>query len=812
MDTPWYISYFICVACSLSKIYALTDSITTSQSLRDGETLVSNGGSFELGFFSPGSSKERYLGIWYRNIPIRTVVWVANRGTPISDNSSSLKINSNGSVVLSNENSSVVWSTSSTRASQDLVLQLLDSGNLVLRDNKDAKADFYMWQSFDYPSDTLLPGMKFGWDLRISLNRRLSSWKSSDDPSPGQLSSGVELDPYPQAVMWKGTRKYFRGGPWNGVRFSGAPELKPNPVFAFKFISNQDEVYYMYELLNKSVISRLVLNETTSTRERYVWVEAEQSWKLYASVPRDYCDNYGLCGANGICVISDSPVCQCLEGFKPKLAQSWNAMDWSQGCIRDEPWDCTEKHDFVKFSGLKLPDTMHSWVNKSMNLRECREACLKNCSCTAYTNLNITGHGTGCALWFGDLVDIRRLFDGGQDLYIRMRASKRANRSLVIVAVIVAPIASICGVLLVIYHVFRLKMKAKGRNEEDDSRNVANEEDLDLPLLDLATVSRATDNFSINKKLGEGGFGPVYKGTLSDGQSIAVKRLSISSGQGLNEFKNEVKLIAKLQHRNLVKLLGCCIDGNEKILIYEYMPKGSLDLILFDQTRGSALDWLKRFSIVCGIARGLVYLHQDSRLRIIHRDLKASNILLDNELNPKISDFGMARTFGGDQSEDNTRRIVGTYGYMAPEYAVYGLFSVKSDVFSFGILLLEIVSGKKNREFVHPQNLHNFIGYAWKLWMEGRPLDLIDRMADDMLVQPEIMRCIHVGLLCIQQNPDDRPTMSTVVLMLNGESVLPQPKQPGFLIDLVPSETCSSSSKNESFSVNDFSITTMEAR
>ncbi|KAL3503315.1 hypothetical protein ACH5RR_037764 [Cinchona calisaya] len=184
--------------------------------------------------------------------------------------------------------------------------------------------------------------------------------------------------------------------------------------------------------------------------------------------------------------------------------------------------------------------------------------------------------------------------------------------------------------------------------------------DLDLPLFEFSRIIEATNNFSINNKLGEGGFGPVYKGHLEEGQEIAVKRLSENSMQGLDEFKTEVICIAKLQHRNLVKLLGCCIEGVEKILIYEYMPNKSLDFFIFDQSRSGLLDWPKRFHIIQGIARGILYLHQDSRLRFIHRDIKASNILLDADMNPKISDFGTARSFGGNQTEANTCRIVGT--------------------------------------------------------------------------------------------------------------------------------------------------------
>ncbi|XP_075664880.1 cysteine-rich receptor-like protein kinase 10 [Castanea sativa] len=300
---------------------------------------------------------------------------------------------------------------------------------------------------------------------------------------------------------------------------------------------------------------------------------------------------------------------------------------------------------------------------------------------------------------------------------------------------------------------------------------------------DLVTIETVTNKFSDDNKIGKGGFGTVYKGTFSNGQEIAVKRLSKSSVQGAIEFKNEIVLVAKLQHRNLVRLLGFCLEGEEKILIYEYVPNRSLDYFLFDSGRQGQLDWSSRYKIIGGIARGILYLHEDSRLRIIHRDLKASNVLLDANMNPKISDFGMARIFVADQAQGNTNRIVGTYGYMSPEYAMQGRFSVKSDVFSFGVLILEIISGKKNNCFYQSEHDEDLLSYTWKQWKNGTPIELLDPTIRGSHSRNEVIRCIHIGLLCVQENPANRPTMATVVLMLDSYSVsLQLPQQPAFLL------------------------------
>ncbi|KAD7117327.1 hypothetical protein E3N88_04595 [Mikania micrantha] len=300
---------------------------------------------------------------------------------------------------------------------------------------------------------------------------------------------------------------------------------------------------------------------------------------------------------------------------------------------------------------------------------------------------------------------------------------------------------------------------------------------------DFNIVKAATNDFSEENKLGRG-FGTVYKGKLRDGKQIAVKRLARDFGQGDQEFKNEVLLVAKLQHRNLVQLIGFSIEASERLLIYEYMPNASLDQFIFDPSKCTILDWEKRYNIIKGIAKGLLYLHEDSRLKIIHRDMKASNVLLDAQMTPKIADFGMARLFKAEETQGDTSRIVGTYGYMAPEYAMHGQFSVKSDVFSYGVLLLEMVTGQKNQRFQNGESIEDFLSFAWKSWKNGTTANIIDpilKTGSGSL--RDIIRSVHIGLLCVQENVVNRPTMASVVLMLNSFSItLPLPKEPAFFM------------------------------
>ncbi|XP_019174895.1 PREDICTED: cysteine-rich receptor-like protein kinase 10 [Ipomoea nil] len=336
---------------------------------------------------------------------------------------------------------------------------------------------------------------------------------------------------------------------------------------------------------------------------------------------------------------------------------------------------------------------------------------------------------------------------------------------------------------------------------------------------DFSTIKSITNCFSPANKIGEGGYGVVYKGRLPNGQEVAVKRLSRTSTQGAVEFKNEVALVAKLLHRNLVKLLGFCLEGEEKILIYEFVPNKSLDYFLFDPSKKQLLNWFTRFKIILGIARGLLYLHEDSLLKIIHRDLKASNVLLDEDMNSKISDFGLARIFMVDQTQGNTSRVIGTYGYMSPEYVMHGLFSVKIDVFSFGVLLLEIITGKRNNSlFMQSTGAKDLLSYAWKHWREDRALEMVDQSLGGLYSRNEVIQCIHVGLLCVQEDVDERPTMANVVLMLNSFSAsMKTPNPPAFFnggIEKISArqEADQSKSKSQPLSVNEISTSELYPR
>ncbi|XP_073353513.1 G-type lectin S-receptor-like serine/threonine-protein kinase B120 [Aegilops tauschii subsp. strangulata] len=642
---------------------ASDNRIVAGKPLSPGNVLVSQDGVFALGFFSPSNSTKNYhyVGIWYNRMPERTVVWVSNRAAPITTNLSSanLVVTNNSDIVLSDSNGRVLWTTNNSISMNSISVEAVldNTGNFILRSLADSAI---LWQSFDHPTDTLLPGM----NIRLSHNtlplQHLVSWKAQHDPSPGEFSYGADPSSLLQCFIWNGSRPHLRSPVWTNYLYMD----KFNKSAIYMALHHAgDEVYMSFGMPTGSFILLVRMQIDYLGKVNILsWDSNMSVWRALYAEPQHECNTYGYCGPYGYCDNTATvPVCKCLDGFEPRDGKGWIAGSFSQGCRPKEVRRCTHGDDFLAFPGMKVPDKFLHLPSRSFD--ECREDCRSNCSCVAYaysrmSNMDIDGDDTRCLVWMGDLIDMENNTQGGEDLYVRTRILQGDMKKITTLEIVLSVVSSflvlICVGLICIY-AFR--------------------------------------------------------------------------------------------------------DGTRKLL----------------------LNWSTRFKIIRGVARGLLYLHQDSRLMMIHRDLKASNILLNAEMSPKISDFGTARLFGVHEQEGHTNQVVGTFGYMSPEYAMEGIISVKSDVYSFGVLLLEIVSGMKigtTTPSAHAR-AHNLIDYAWSLRKDGKMMDLVDSSIVEGCSLVEPLRCIHIGLLSVQDDPDARPLMSLVIASLDNKDIeLPQPKEP----------------------------------
>ncbi|XXG68630.1 hypothetical protein AAC387_Pa06g1675 [Persea americana] len=367
---------------------------------------------------------------------------------------------------------------------------------------------------------------------------------------------------------------------------------------------------------------------------------------------------------------------------------------------------------------------------------------------------------------------------------VRPPATSTKNKKIGLIVGISVSIG-VVGVLSIFVFIWRKRSKMRSNDEDEDFLGM----DSRPNTFGYGELKTATEGFSPANKLGEGGFGPVYKGTLPDGRIVAVKQLSVASHQGKNQFVAEIATISAVQQRNLVKLYGCCIEGDERLLVYEYLENKSLDQALFGKSN-LHLNWATRFDICLGTARGLAYLHEESRPRIVHRDVKASNILLDADLNPKISDFGLAKLYDDKLTHISTR-VAGTIGYLAPEYAMRGHLTEKADVFAFGVVTLEILSGRPNSSLNEDPEKMYLLEWAWHLYENNRALELVDPALSEFN-EGQATQMIGVALLCIQASPMLRPPMSRVIAMLLGDiEVSTVTTRPGYLTDLPFRDTSS---------------------
>nr|XP_011467685.1 PREDICTED: G-type lectin S-receptor-like serine/threonine-protein kinase CES101 [Fragaria vesca subsp. vesca] len=809
--------FFSCFCMhSLSSSHAQTHNATLKQgqqlSDQDGDYLVSKNGLFKLGFFSPGNSSifgatiNRYLGVWYYKLPNDPdAVWVANPETPIIDTSGVFALASDATLKLIHGGGQVSVSDPNKTVSGNVTLSLLDTGNLVLREvlATNGTAGNVIWESFDHPTNTLLPGMKLGMNVKAGENWTISSWFSDQIPAPGAFRLGIDPGSNNQLIIWRRDEVYWSSGIWENGSFQNAHEMTRRvDLFEFTFVSNKEDKYFSYTAKNRSTISRWELNAWGQIMQ-YILTVNGTTWER-----------------------TEASAC------------TFNLNNPGAMCIEEKPSECRNDSDGLVpvrgyFDGTEI---LKHDNNTNMTISDCHATCWSDCSCIGFKS--IYSNGTGCVFMSGAARFVANdYFDATYVLNI-FNNSKEGSKMSDLTEDIKKKwwIWCIIGLiffmaLLVCYLCYKKKRKLRLMKHTGQEQGLAELRSQftrfdhmyklkigerigqNFGMFSFSEVVAATDNFSSASKLGQGGFGPVYKGVLPDGEQVGIKRLARSSGQGLEEFMNEITLIAELQHSNLVRLLGCCIQGEEKILIYEFMVNKSLDAFLFDSTRRRQLDWQRRVSIIEGIAQGLLYLHKHSRVRVIHRDLKASNILLDENMNPKISDFGMARIFGQNESMANTVRVVGTYGYMSPEYAMMGVFSEKSDVYSFGVLLLEIISGKKNTNFLSSTGLC-LIELAWELWKQGHTLEIKDTSLD-LGSKEEVLKFIQVGLLCVQEHAEDRANMSEVISMLTSDVThLPNPKQPAYTISRseAGSTTLPADTSSNTASVNYESMTVMDGR
>ncbi|CAN6275649.1 unnamed protein product [Urochloa humidicola] len=761
---------------------AATNTLSCRHALVGDKRLVSSNGKFALGFFQPGNNSSNnsvnlYLGIWFNKVPKLTPVWSANGDNPISNSSLAspkLMISSDGNLVILAEGA-FIWSTLAHITAKETIAVLLGNGNLVLRSSSNSSD--ILWQSFDYPTDTLLSGAKFGINKVTGLNHHIVSRKNLIDQAPGVYSNRLSLDGT-MRVSWKSSIEYWSSGKWNGKFFDSIPEMSGPTICNYTFVSNHQEIYFSYSLLDDNTIFQVMLDVSGQWKVR-IW-EAHD-WVTFLYEPKSQCDVYAVCGAFAVCSNSNNakPLCYCMKGFSVRSPEDWELEDRTGGCIRNTPLNCrgsgsyknrttgmTDK--FYSMPFVRLPPNSIGILNAT-SAKACAEFCLSNCSCTAYSYIQ-----GGCFIWHDELIDVAT--DGnGEIIYLRLAAKEvqsRSDHKHVIIISVTVGVSTITLALIFLFVIWRSGKRFSNPIDNDQSG-------IGIIAFRYVDMKRATKNFS--EKLGVGGFGSVFKGCLSDSVAIAAKRLD-GACQGEKQFRSEVSSIGIIQHVNLVKLIGFCSEGDKRLLVYEYMPNRSLDVHLF-KNHGTVLAWNIRYQIALGVARGLAYLHHSCRDCIIHCDIKPQNILLDASYIPKVSDFGMAKFLGRNFSRVVTT-MRGSIGYLAPEWINGTAITSKVDVYSYGMVLFDIVSGRRNsgkESYTDDDHAWCFPVQVMDKLLNGGIGCLVDENLDGDANLDHVERVCKVACWCIQDNEFDRPTMVEVVKFLEGLSEPDMPPMPRLL-------------------------------
>ncbi|CAN6709467.1 unnamed protein product [Malus baccata var. baccata] len=797
-------------ACSASQI-----GLGSRLLARENQTFVSDNGTFALGFSPTSDGDYRLqLAIWFAELPgDRTIVWSANRNSAVSNNAI-LELDTTGNLVLTDGDATMWTSNTSGAGVEGATLQ--ESGNFVIyNDVKDP-----VWQSFSHPSDTLLPNQPLSVYLELTTSKSPShggyyALKMLQQRTSLSLALTYNV---PETLYNSSPESYYNYSYWNGPDISNvtgdvAAVLDEAGSFGIVYGESSDGAVYVYKndgdngglsaasniSTRSSILQRLIL-ESNGNLRLYRWdnhVNGSRQWVPEWAAVSTPCDIAGICG-NGICNLDMSMTnasCTCLPGTY-KVYGGSQCSENSSLIGKCERW---RNYRPSQFRTSMMQQTNYYFPEFSVianysdvdNVTKCGDICLTDCECVASV-YSLDDESPYC--WVLRSLGFGGYEDPGSTLFVKIRSNgsegdaqgsgesskgsgNRRTKVLVIPIVLSMTflVALLC--LLLYYNVHRRRSLKRTL----ESLVILSGAPLNLSYRELQI---RTWNFS--QLLGTGGFGSVYKGSLADGTLVAVKKLERVLPHGEKEFITEVNTIGSMHHMNLVRLCGYCSESSQRLLVYEFMKNGSLDKWIFGShySRDKVLDWQSRFDIAVGTAQGIAYFHEQCRDRIIHCDIKPENILLDENFCPKVSDFGLAKMMGREHSQVVTM-VRGTRGYLAPEWVSNRPITVKADVYSYGMLLLEIVGGRRNLEMSFDADDFFYPGWAFKEMTSGNPMKVADRRLEGAVEEEELVRALKVAFWCIQDEIFMRPTMGEVVRMLEGSVGINMPPIPQTVLELI---------------------------
>ncbi|KAL3497376.1 hypothetical protein ACH5RR_040108 [Cinchona calisaya] len=727
----------------------------------DGMIIVSNNSNFAFGFNPTRDVTLFQLVVIHQGSS--TIVWSANRANLIR-NSDFFIFDTTGNAYLQS-GGSTIWSTNTANKGV-AAMELLDSGNLVLVGNDSS----IIWQSFSNPTNTLLSSQEFKEGMKLVSNPNSNNLSYSLEIKNGDmiLSAGYQ-PPQPYWAMGKDTRKIINqdGGnvisatlSANSWRFYDSSKVL---LWQFLFPDNMNgNATWVAVLGNDGFITFSILQTGASNASP-------------TKIPQDQCGSPAACDPYFICYGGNK--CQC-----PSTLPSCNMGNVSFCNTAQNSVELVNAGDGLGYFALGFVPP-----SSTTDLNGCKAFCQGNCSCAAMFFDSSSGN---CFL-FDQIGSLQGSSNGPQYAsYIKVLGSAgnggnqgggggggggtNKTRSIIVIVIVISTVFVIIGLLSAGYCYYQKKNKKLPESPKQSSDEENFWENLTgMPVrFSYNDLQTATKNFSV--KLGQGGFGSVYHGVLLDGTQLAVKKLE-GIGQGKKEFRAEVSIIGSIHHLHLVRLKGFCAEGSHRLLVYEYMAYGSLDRWLFKKDKGEfMLDWETRYSIALGTAKGLAYLHEDCDVKIVHCDIKPENVLLDDHFHAKVSDFGLAKLMTREQSHVFTT-LRGTRGYLAPEWITNYAISEKSDVYSYGMVLLEIIGGRKNYDPSESSGKSHFPTYAFKMLEEGKLKDILDASLKINEEDERVSTAIKVALWCIQDEMSLRPPMTKVVQMLEGIYPVPPP-------------------------------------